>query len=147
MAFEADFGVTGDEGLSNPTLARFSLAALIVYFPIETWVSLPYGLWHPMYLVDFIAMCLLAFGGIYSLRSRPDPAPGPLCAAYGWASANAWRATAWRWIDVFETGGEKLDRGMLEVWVVTVAAVLALGLFALSLVLVVRSRARPAVGD
>ena len=38
--------------------------------------------------------------------------------------------------------GQKLDHGRLELWVVTVASTLALGLFVLSLVLVARSPRR-----
>jgi hypothetical protein len=123
-------------------LARFSLGILVLYFPIETWASLPYGLWHPMYLVDFIAMCLLAFGGTYSLRARPAAAPGPLCAAWGWAAANGWRGTAWRWLDHFDNDGANLDHGVTELWVVTLASLVALFCFGLSLVLVVKTSRR-----
>ena len=49
-------------------LARFTLAALVVYFPMETWVSWPHGLWNPFYLVDFIAMVLMFWGARVSLR-------------------------------------------------------------------------------
>ena len=121
---------------AETALARFSLALLLVYFPLETWVSLPYGLWHPLYLVDFIAMGLLLWGGSYSLRARPEPAPGPLCAAWAWAAANGWRATTWRWIDMLENEGRKLDRGAVELWVVSIASLLALGCFVFSLRLV-----------
>ncbi len=119
-------------------LARFSLGILLIYFPVETWVSLPYGLAHPMYLVDFIAMCLLAFGGWHSLRARPQRAPGPLCAAWAWTAANGWRGSAWRWIDFLDNDGKQLDHGVAELWVVSVASALALVCFGLSLVLVVR---------
>jgi len=123
-------------------LARFSLGVLVLYFPLETWVSLPYGLWHPMYLVDFIAMCLLAFGGLHSLRARPATAPGPLCAAWGWAAANGWRGTAWRWMDVLENEGTNLDHGSVELWVVTLASLCALVCFGLSLTLATTKRRR-----
>lgn len=121
-------------------LARFSLCVLVVYFPVETWVSLPYGLWHPMYLVDFIAMCLLLYGGLHSLRARPEPAPGPLCAAWAWTAANGWRGTAWRWLDMIENDGARLDRGSLELWVVTLATAAALTCFGLALKLAARPR-------
>ena len=125
-------------------LARFSLAGLAIYFPVETWASLPYGLGHPMYLVDLIAMCLLAFGGVHSLRARPEPAPGPLSAAWGWAAANGWRGTAWRWEDALDNAGVNLDHGQVELWTVTVASAIALICFVLSLVLVAGRRSNPA---
>ena len=110
---------------TETVLARFSLALLVVYFPVETWVSLPYGLWHPLYLVDFIAMILLFFGARHSLRARPERAPGPLCAAWGWAAANGWRATTWRWLDYLDNEGRNIDRGVVELWVVSAVSLLA----------------------
>jgi len=74
-------------------LAWFTCGLLVVYFPLETWASLPHGLSNPFYLVDLVAMALLLYGAVLSLRARPRAAPGVLCAAYGWAAANAWRAT------------------------------------------------------
>ena len=128
-------------------LAYFSLGVLVLYFPLETWASLPYGLSHPMYLVDFIAMCLLLLGGLHSLRARPESAPGPLCGAWAWAAANGWRATAWRWIDMLDKQGENLDRGAVELWVVTVASFVALVCFGISLTLVVRGPRRRVKAD
>ena len=60
---------------TETALAHFSIAVLVIYFPVETWVSLPYGLWNPFYLVDFIAMVLLLWGGVHSLRARLDDRP------------------------------------------------------------------------
>ncbi|MCA1561036.1 MAG: hypothetical protein LC804_12475 [Acidobacteria bacterium] len=88
-------------------LAKFTLAMLVVYFPLETWVSLPDGLTNPFYLVDLIAMALLPYGALRSLRARPRSAPGVLCAAYGWTAANGWRAT-------FDGVFELRDGGELE---------------------------------
>ncbi len=124
-----------DPRKAETALARFSIALLVIYFPVETWVSLPYGLWNPFYLVDFIAMVLLLWGGVHSLRARPGRAPGLLAAAWGWAAANGWRGTFWRVFDIYE-GGE-LDYGMAELWAVGIATTLALACFLLSLVLVV----------
>jgi hypothetical protein len=121
-------------------LARFTLAALVVYFPAETWVSLPYGLLNPFYLVDFIAMVLMLCGAVVSLRARPEAAPAVLCAAYAWAAANGWRAT---WGRVLELArGGSLDHGVAEVWVVGAASAIGLACFGVSLVLVVRKRPR-----
>jgi len=124
-------------------LARFTLVSLAVTFPAETWVSLPYGLSHPFYLVDLIAMILLFWGAWRSLRARPRSSPAILCAAYGWAASNGWRATFGRISALAE--GEALDHGPAEAWVVGAASAIALGSFVLSLVLVVR-RAAPS-GD
>jgi len=121
------------------SLARFSLAILVVYVPVETWASPSHGLLHPMYLVDLIAMCLLFFGARHSLAARPASAPGPLAAAWGWTAANGWRATAWRWLDALENQGRELDHGRAELWAVTIASALALVCFAAALTLAWRA--------
>ena len=41
------------------TIARFTLGLLLVYVPVETWVSWPSGLTDPFYLVDVVAFALL----------------------------------------------------------------------------------------
>ena len=64
-------------------LARVTLGMLVVYIPGETWASLPDGLLNPYYIVDAIAMVLLLFGALHSLRARPRPAPGMLCGGTG----------------------------------------------------------------
>jgi hypothetical protein len=117
-------------------LARFTLLALVVYVPAETWVSWSRGLSSPFYLVDAIAMVLLGAGAWRSLRARPRRAPELLAAAYGWAASNGWRATFGRVGAV--RAGEPLDHGIVELWVVAVASAIALGCLALSIVLVVR---------
>ena len=117
-------------------LSRFTLAILLIYFPLETWVSLPHGLWNPFYLVDLIAMVLLFSGALRSLRARPEPQPALLCAAWAWTAANGWRGTSWRVFELLE-GGE-LEYGPGEVWVVGGATALALACFVLSLVLILR---------
>lgn len=116
-------------------IAKFTLGLLVIYIPIETWTSLPYGLLNPFYLVDLVAMVLLAWGAYSSLRSRPIPAPEMLCVAYAWATANAWRATFWR-VDHIKKGGE-LDRGMTELWTLGIVTGLAIILFVVLIYLVV----------
>ena len=108
-------------------IAWFTLGALVIYVPGETYISLPGGLLHPFYLVDFIAMILMGWGAVHSLRARPNPAPGVLCAAYGWAVANGWRATFWR-ITELRAGGT-LDYGDAEAWIVGIASAIALMVF------------------
>ena len=114
-------------------IAWFTIGALIVYVPVETYVSWPYGLWNPFYLVDAIAMVLLGWGVVHSLRARPLCAPGVLCGAYGWAAANGWRATFWRLAEM-RAGGE-LDYGDAEAWCVCIATAIAMICFAMLLAL------------
>ena len=89
----------------------------------------------PGYLVDAVAMILLLWGGIYSLRRRPRPAPELLCVATAWASANGWRATMWRY-ERIQSGGT-LEHGMTEMWGVAIATGLGIVSFAAALVLVI----------
>ncbi len=121
-------------------LAWFTLGSLVIYVPVETYVSLPEGLWSPFYIVDLIAMILLFWGAVRSLRARPASSPGVLCAAYAWAAANGWRATFGRMYEILEGG--KLDHGATEMWAVAIATAVALACLGLSLFLVVRSTPR-----
>ena len=122
-------------------LARFTLVALLLYFPVETWTSWRHEYWllNPFYVIDLIAMLLLLYGAARSLRARPRPAPGALCAAYAWTAANGWRAT---WGRAFELrDGGRLDYGSVELWVVGVATVFGLMCLASSFYLMVRADA------
>lgn len=118
-------------------LAWFTLGALVVYFPVETYVSVPEGLWNPFYIVDLIAMALLFWGAMRSLRARPDRSPAVLCAAYAWSVANGWRATFGRMFELLEGG--KLDYGAAEMCAIAIATAVGLACLALSFFLVVRS--------
>jgi hypothetical protein len=117
-------------------LAWFTLAATLVYVPLETWASLPHGLLNPFYLIDVIAMLLLFAGAVRSLRARPGSAPGVLCAACAWTAANGWRATFDRLFAIRR--GEVLQFGMGEIWAVGVATAVAIGCFAVALFLVIQ---------
>jgi hypothetical protein len=116
-------------------LAIWTLVFLAIYFPLETWGSWRIGLLDPSYLIDAIAMILLLWGAIVSLRHRPRPAPELLCVAAAWASANGWRATMWRYEHI-QSGGT-LEHGMTEMWGVAVATGLGLISFVVVLILVV----------
>src|SRR5687767_9002921 len=98
-------------------LAWFTLGAVAVYLPVETWVSLPDGLWHPYYLVDVIAMGLLFWGAVRSLRARPERSPAVLAVAYAWTVANWWRPTFSRAFELLLGGA--LDYGPAEMWAVS----------------------------
>ena len=116
-------------------VARFTLALLLVYAPLETWVSWPSGLTNPFYLVDVIGFALLLWGALASLRARPGLAPGVLCAGYAWSGANGWRALALR-METLQQGGE-VD--VTLVWLLVISEVAALTGLALLLLLVVES--------
>ena len=118
--------------------ARFTLGFVALYFAVETFASWRYGLLSPIYIVDLIAMVLLAWGALRSLRAAPHSSPAILCAAYGWTAANAWRSATLRIYEV--RGGARLDYGDAEYWIVIITTLLLLACFALSLWLVVRTR-------
>ena len=86
-------------------------------------------------------MGLLLSGATRSLRAQRRPAPGLLCAAYAWTSANGSRAT---WDRAFELRhGGALDYGPVELWAVGGATILALMCFASCIHFVLRAeRAR-----
>ena len=115
-------------------LARATLVMLAVYIPAETWVSWSDGLLNAYYIIDAIAMALLLYGALHSLRTRPRRAAGIMCGAYGWTAANGWRATFDRWTHLVDGG--QLDYGRPELLVVGCATALAIGCFALSIYLV-----------
>ena len=123
---------------TETSLARFTMGCLVLYVPAETWVSYP-GLLHPMYLVDVVAMVLLFFGARHSLKARPRCAPGLLAAGWAWASANGWRATSWRVLEVSDGGA--LDHGNAELWATGIATAISLACLAVALLVVVRSSA------
>lgn len=119
-------------------LARFTLAVLLAYVPLETWASWPH-LTNPFYLVDVVGFALLLWGALASLRARPDAAPGVLCAGYAWSGANGWRALALR-IETLQQGGQ-VD--VTLVWLIVLGEIAALVGLALLLLLVVESRTSP----
>jgi hypothetical protein len=116
------------------TVAYATLGLLVVYVPVETWVSWPRGLLNPFYLVDAIAMVLLFWGAMHSLRARPRPSPEILCIGCAWATANGWRATFGRLYEI-QSGGT-LMYGSTEMWAVGVASGLSLLALGTLLVLV-----------
>lgn len=125
-------------------IAWWTLGVLAIYIPLETWVSLPHGLGSPYYLVDVVAMALLLWGALHSLRARPRPSPELLCVGAAWASANGWRATFDR-LNALDAGGT-LDYGSTEMWSVAIATGVSLVLFAVLLGLVAWNQRSPAIG-
>ena len=121
-------------------IARFTLAVLLVYAPLETWASWP-ALSNPFYLVDVVGFALLLWGALASLRARPGVAPGVLCAGYAWSAANGWRALALR-LEILQEGGH-VDVGL--VWLIGLGEIAALLGLALLLLLVVELRTQSRV--
>ena len=121
-------------------IARFTLAVLLVYAPLETWASWP-ALSNPFYLVDVVGFALLLWGALASLRARPGVAPGVLCAGYAWSAANGWRALALR-LEILQEGGH-VDVGL--VWLIGLGEIAALIGLALLLLLVVELRTQSRV--
>jgi len=72
-------------------LAAFTLGSLLIYAPLELWYS-DFQFGDPMLIVDLIAMLLMAWGGVHSLRARPEPSPGLLCGAWGFACCLGYRS-------------------------------------------------------
>ena len=83
----------------------------------------------------------MLWGALRSLRARPTPAPALMCVGFAWASANAWRATAWR-LQELDAGGS-LSHGLAEVWAIGIGAVICLVTFGVLLVLVARNTSAP----
>jgi hypothetical protein len=123
-------------------LAKFSLLALAVFAVIETYASwVMFGgaraLIHPGYLQSVVGMLLLYFGACHSLRMRPRPAPGVMCAAHAFWAGIAWRATQARVYYMAEGG--TLTFGAPELWATAAATLLTFGAFTLSLYLTYQS--------
>ena len=129
-------------------LAWFTLVALVFFAPGETWVTLAMtdgdiaSLVHPLYLIDVIGMVLMLWGALHSLRARPLPAPGLLCAGLAWMASNGWRSTWFRVASRAE--GNPLFYGSAEMWVTLGLTALALAAMGLALYLTWRAGSLPA---
>jgi hypothetical protein len=121
---------------SETRLAWITLALSAVYIPVEIWVSLP-DLTHPFFVIDAIAMVLLVWGAVHSLRARPRRAPGVLCAAIAWSGANVWSAAGRRYYfpEAYDNGEGFIDAATPAV----VLTVIVLLFFGWSLYLVARA--------
>lgn len=98
---------------SETRLAWITLALSAVYIPVEIWASLP-DLTHPFFVIDAIAMVLLVWGAVHSLRARPRRAPGVLCAAIAWSGANVWSAAGRRYYfpEAYDNGEGLINAAM-----------------------------------
>ncbi|MEL7022719.1 MAG: hypothetical protein AAGL69_03165 [Pseudomonadota bacterium] len=119
-------------------LVAYTVVTLAIYLPLETYASIPYGLTNPFYLVDLVAMGLMAWGAWRSWRARPGSSVSVMIAGYAWASANGWRATFDR-VDRMQAGGS-LDFGDIELVVVGGSTLLAIAVLALLIVIATAAR-------
>ena len=111
---------------SETRLARMTLVLSAVYIPVEIWVSLP-DLTHPFFVIDAIAMVLLVWGAVRSLRARPRRAPGVLCAAIAWSGANVWSAAGRRYYFPEAYDNEGLVNAAMPAVVLTLIVLLFFG--------------------
>ena len=74
---------------TESALVIFTVAVLVIYAPLETWISFP-RLLSLYYLVDAIGLALLLAGLVMWRRTRITYA-AVLAAGYGWLGANFWR--------------------------------------------------------
>ncbi len=64
-------------------LAWFSLVGAFVHFVLETLYHIAFGQFLPLLVVDYIAVGLLVYSGVLSLKVRPSSASGLLWPARG----------------------------------------------------------------
>lgn len=110
-------------------LALFSIIAAILHFVGETWFHLTFGQFLPMLLVDYIAIGLLVFAGVQSLRTGEGA--GLLCGAWGFTFCLNYRSLFWRVEVLLEGGG---DPG-LETTVLVLGGLLVVSAVAFALTL------------
>ena len=119
-------------------LARLTLIGLAIYAPLETiaaWQMAggPYVLAHPGFWQSIAAFGLLLWGGLRSLRARPNPAPVVMCIAHAWCASLFWHASTVRL--ALMQRDQPMFYGTLELWFVWGGTVIALAVFACSLFL------------
>jgi hypothetical protein len=73
-------------------LAWFSLAGALIHFVLETLYHFKFGQFLPLLIVDYIAVALLVYAAVLSLRVRPSSASGMLSGAWGFAACLAYIA-------------------------------------------------------
>jgi hypothetical protein len=123
-------------------LAWFSLVGAFVHFVLETLYHVTFGQFLPLLIVDYIAVGLLVYAGVLSLRVRPLSASGLLAGAWGFATCLAYIA-CFVLLERYLQGQGPL----FMVVVLGVAVVAAFVAFALSLLLVkVAMKKAPASG-
>ena len=119
-------------------LAWFSLVGAFVHFVLETLYHVTFGQFLPLLIVDYIAVGLLVYAGMLSLRVRTSSASGLLAGAWGFAACLAYIA-CFVFLERYLQGQGPL----FMVVVLGVAVVAAFVAFALSLLLVKVAMKKP----
>ena len=128
-------------GKGELLMARVTLVALAVYFPLETYVTWSIagllGFLYSSYLANVLGMALMLWGAIAARRGHPA-GPGLLAAGWSWTAATFWRATSVsaNWPSSL---GMPLDAGPVELWLAPIVTSLAVAAVVASLVLLVKS--------
>ena len=104
---------------TESALVIFTVAVLVIYAPLETWISFP-RLLSLYYLVDAIGLALLLAGVVMWRRTRITYA-AVLAAGYGWLGANFWRGMALRLAQAYDAR-EWPEQKIVEVGSTGVAA-------------------------
>ena len=131
---------TRDRGRLNVAVTAYTFVWVIIYFPLETYVTLSIaglrGLLYAAYIMNVIGMGLMLCGAVSASR-RQRVAPALLATGWSWTAATFWRATADRywWVSL----GHSLYAGPIELWLGPILTALACGGLAGSLLLVFRS--------
>ena len=63
-----------------------------VHFVMETLYHFKFGQYLPLLIVDYIAVALLVYAAVLSLRLQPSSAAGMLAGAWGFAACLAYIA-------------------------------------------------------
>jgi hypothetical protein len=110
------------------TSARLAIAFgafLAVAEVVRNW-----GDWQPWpwWVVDYIAVALLLFGGRAALPSRPHPTPAPLCGAWGFTCAMFYMSFFSHLETLDQKGTGPIDAGPLTATIGVLFAITILGL-------------------
>lgn len=117
----------------------FTFAWLIVYAPLETYVTWSIagisGLLYSSYILDVVGMGLMLWGAVATKRGAPAGS-AILAVGWSWTAAVFWRATADRfwWASL----GHTLYFGPSELWLAPAITTVAVGAFVASLLLAIR---------
>ena len=127
-------------GRGELLMARITLVALAVYFPLETYVTWSIaglsGFLYSSYVANVLGMALMLWAAIAARRGRPA-GPGLLAAGWSWTAATFWRATSDRyWLSSL---GMPLYAGPVELWLAPIVTSIAVAAVVASLVLLVKS--------
>ena len=121
---------------TESALVIFTVAVLVIYAPLETWISFP-RLLSLYYLVDAIGLALLLAGVVMWRRTRITYA-AVLAAGYGWLGANYWRGMALRLAQAYDAR-EWPEQKIVEVGStgVAVGGAVLIGLCAVGVILAI----------